>query len=1151
MLRVITSTSAASRLAVARQFLANCLPAAEVLVIGASRGAADDFVRAVACDKGATFGLARFSLTQLAAAAAGRLARRRRAPGTPAGIEAIAARAVFDAVVGRELAYFTPVASAPGFPKALARTVHELRLAGIAPDRLTKVRLPSSPQRGFGEPRKPDTTYDPAPYDLASASRDLTRSDLPGDVDANADLGRLLARVEEQLERAAVDDRPALFRLAADAWRAGGLRWARLPVVLLDVPLDSRAERDFVEALVTSSPDVLATVPDGDRFARDALHDLGATVEALGEPAEARESDLATLRRYIFAAERPPTRQRAGDVALFSAPGEGREAVEIVRRVLDEAARGVPFDDMAVFLRAPRQYIGLLDHACARGGVPVYFDRGTERPDRAGRAFLALVSCAVEGLSAKRFDEYLSLGQVPQISSQLPAPSSQLPAASSELSAAGSHPSASDFRPRVDEDQPPTTNHQPLTTNHETDLPDSDEEAVVAGTLRSPWKWEELIVESAVVGGRSRADGKARWRRRLDGLAADFGYRLAELRRDEPESPRVARLERDLKNLAHLRQFALPMIDGLADWPDRSLWGEWLDRFAALATLAIARPSRVLQTLADLRPMADVGPVSLEEARDVLHDRLATLEWDPPSQRYGRLFVGTPHQARGRAFRVVFVPGLGERLVPQRPHEDPLLLDERRRALDSGLICQDERGTAERLLLKIAVGAARERLYLSYPRIDVAESRARVPSFYALDVVRAITGRVPDHRVLATEAADEGGARLAWPAPSDPDRAIDDLEHDLAVLKSLLDARDPAGVKGHAHYLLGLNDALRRSVISRWARGRPSWSTSDGLIKVGPAVQAAIASHRLNRRPYSPSALQRFATCPYQFLLSAIHRLEPWDEPEPIVRMDPLTRGSLYHRAQAEFFRAMKASGQLPVTRDRLPHAAATLATVLDDVAAEYAEKLAPAIDRVWRDEIGDLGRDLSIWLQKLAGGGPWLPTYFEFSFGLNDEGRDPESLPQPVTIDRGFILRGSVDLIEHRSDADVLRVTDHKTGRNRATSGLIVGGGAVLQPILYSVAVERGLGKKVVAGRLFYSTTVGGFAEHSIEMTDYNRDQGLQVLSIIDRAVETGFLPAAPSDRACTWCDFRSVCGPREEERVKRKNTERLADLEALRAMR
>jgi hypothetical protein len=676
---------------------------------------------------------------------------------------------------------------------------------------------------------------------------------------------------------------------------------------------------------------------------------------------------------------------------------------------------------------------------------------------------------------------------------------------------------------------------------------DSDDEAVVAGTLRSPWKWEELIVESAVVGGRSRADGKQRWRRRLDGLAADFRIRIRELRTEEPESPRIPRFERDLRNLAHLRRFALPIVDALAEWPEEASWGAWIDRFSGLAEQALRRPARVLQLLGELRQMAEVGPVTLDEARDVLHDRLVSLDWEPPLRRYGLLFVGTPHQARGRTFRVVFVPGLAERVVPQRPREDPLLLDAGRRA-HAGLVTQDERSSAERLLLKIAIGAASERVYLSYPRLDVAEARARVPSFYALDVMRAITGTIPDHRVLAADAAQEAGASLGWPAPADRDRAIDDLEHDLASLRPLLDSREPAAVKGHAHYMLGLNEALRRSVISRWARGRAAWSPHDGLVATAPGI---MNGHRLNARPYSLSALQRFAACPYQFLLATIHRLEPWDEPQPIVRMDPLTRGSLFHKVQAEFYRQLQAQHALPITRATVPEAVTAIHAVLDRVAADYKEELAPAIDRVWRDEIEDLRRDLAIWVQKLADEADWVPQYFELSFGLTDEGRDPRSLPDPVLVDGRFLLRGSVDLVESHRQFDVLRVTDHKTGRNRSTPDLIVGGGSVLQPVLYSMAIEQGLGRKVIEGRLFYCTTVGGFTPHPIPINDYTRRQGLDVLTIIDRSVELGFLPAAPAERACTWCDFRPVCGPREEERTRRKSPDRLADLEALRSMR
>ncbi len=375
MLRIITSTSAAARLDQARHFLQSHPSPAEVVIIGASRGAADDLARRLAVDHGATFGITRVSLTELAArSAAVQLAGARRMPGTQAGAEAAAARAVFDAAAAGEMEYFEPVARMPGFPKALARTVHELRLAGVAA------------------------------ADLEDRNR------------AVRDVGRLLARIEGQLRQTSITDRAELFRLAARACGDGHVRWAALPLVLLDVTLDSSAERAFVGALVRRSPAVLATVPDGDESALEALRSLSPTavVDIAQDPA-APHTDLANLRRFVFTPDRPAARSRAGDVRLFSAPGEGREAVEIVRRALDEAARGVPFDEMAVFLRTPRQYLGLLEHACARGGVPAYFDRGTRRPDPAGRAFVALLACACEGLSARRFDEYLSLGQVPQI----------------------------------------------------------------------------------------------------------------------------------------------------------------------------------------------------------------------------------------------------------------------------------------------------------------------------------------------------------------------------------------------------------------------------------------------------------------------------------------------------------------------------------------------------------------------------------------------------------------------------------------------------------------------------------------------------------------------------------------------------------------
>ncbi len=381
--------------------------------------------------------------------------------------------------------------------------------------------------------------------------------------------------------------------------------------------------------------------------------------------------------------------------------------------------------------------------------------------------------------------------------------------------------------------------------------------------------------------------------------------------------------------------------------------------------------------------------------------------------------------------------------------------------------------------MRLAVGAPTERLWLSYPRIEVAESRPRVPSFYALDIMRAITGRIPKPQQLQDAAAAEGGAGLAWPAPAQPADAIDDLEHDLSVLRQLLQVEPRASVRGHAHYLLRLNEPLKRSVTARWARGRSQWTPYDGITRVTGMTKSMLDSQRLGARPYSLSALQKYAACPYQFLLSAIYRLEPPHAIEPLQKLDPLTRGSIFHEAQARFFRALKEEGRLPVVEKDVSAALATLDRVVAEVAAKYAEDLAPAIDRVWRDEISDIGRDLRVWVRRMAADragsaadhAGWVPAYFEFAFGLpGDQDRDPASVPDPVLIDGRFKLRGSVDLIETRREAggarrDELRITDHKTGKNRTTWKTVIGGGAILQPEPAASSITRSRSTRAIAG--------------------------------------------------------------------------------------
>jgi ATP-dependent helicase/nuclease subunit B len=1147
---LFTSRAAASRRDRAIAFVNACSPGAEVLIVSVTRGAADDLARELAGRHPATFGLHRFSLTQLAARlAATRLAASNLVPATGLGAQAIAARAVHEARTAGRLEYFAPVAWMPGFPTALARTLHELRMAGLE----------------------------------AGAVRDAG--------EGGGDLAALYEAAAAQFEAGGAADRATLFAAACDMLASGAAFCERRALVLFDVAIHTPAERAFVHSLLDHASSWLACAPGDDGVTCEALERAHGTREA---DEESGDGELTRLRRHLFQAYRPPHAERGSDVVFFSAPGEGREAVEVARYTLDEARRGVRFDQMAVLLRSPREYLGLLEHAFARAGIPAWFGRGTRRPHPAGRALLALLSCADENLSATRFAEYLSLAQVPDTAVGEVATDSYVGSGSGRTNAESrdgmrreaegrgpqssaapglqsrrSAPKPEARRRRPDRAQPSLfADAEPIRPQDdalatgaerleqgdiepvEPDLAPSSlaaedlaDAALLQGTVRAPYRWEEWLVESAVIAGRDR------WRR-LDGLAAEYRLKLKEARRQDPHSPKIAAIERDLTHLEHLRAFALPLIDEFEAWPAAATWGEWLDRLEALVPRVIRQPLVVQRVLAELRPMAAVGPVSLREVREVLSDRLRTVTVEPPPGRYGRVFVGTAEEARGRTFRVVFVPGLAERVFPQKLREDPLLADTLRRDVSGALKTTNRRAAEERLLLHLAAGAALERLYLSYPRIELREARPRVPSFYGLDVMRAITGRVPSHEALEALAARETRATLAWPAPEHAARAVDDFEHDLAVLGGLLATRDPHAVKGRARYLLELNEHLRRSLTERWKRWKPAWTEHDGLVAATDVVKTALTDQRLAARAFSLTALQRYASCPYQFLLAAVYRLEPFEEPTPLQRLDPLTKGALFHAIQAAFYRERQRADSLPITAANLDASLAALDHAVALVSGREREKLAPAVDRVWRDEIAALRKDLRRWvmLQAEADEG-WRPERFELSFGLaTDEDHDPHSVPDPVTVDGRFVLRGSIDLVERHATSRLLRVTDHKTGKNRTEVTTTINGGRTLQPVLYSLVVEEMTHEPVAAGRLYYCTHAGGFSSHTVELDPVARKTGLHALEVIDRGIELAFLAASPDERACEYCDFRPVCGPMEQTRAAKKNRGALADLLALR---
>ncbi len=215
-------------------------------------------------------------------------------------------------------------------------------------------------------------------------------------------------------------------------------------------------------------------------------------------------------------------------------------------------ARGVRFDEMAILVRSPQHYFGLIEHALRRAKVPAWFSRGTRRPltrrpgvpGAAGLRLRTSVRLAIRRVPVVRAGAARERERRRRAGPRRRTRRS----AASQPSVGGerrSNPEAAESRGR------------------ESRIPDPESESVLAGTLRAPWRWEALIVDAAVIGRDA-----TRWTRRLEGKHAELERQIREAKRDDGgDEARVAGLRQVQRQLEYLKAFALPIIEELAGWP--------------------------------------------------------------------------------------------------------------------------------------------------------------------------------------------------------------------------------------------------------------------------------------------------------------------------------------------------------------------------------------------------------------------------------------------------------------------------------------------------------------------------------------------------------------------------------------------------------
>lgn len=270
--------------------------------------------------------------------------------------------------------------------------------------------------------------------------------------------------------------------------------------------------------------------------------------------------------------------------------------------------------------------------------------------------------------------------------------------------------------------------------------------------------------------------------------------------------------------------------------------------------------TQVLERLLELDPVG--ADLSWEEWAELFRLALEDQTLPIEGNSHRGVLVLDAMEARGLRSRALFVMGLNDQVFPRVVREDPFLRDRQRLVLESTLGYLIEEKLAgheeERLLFELLSRAAETRLYLSYQRAD-EDGRVMAPSPFV-----AVAQRDPYFTVLPECVIPR---RLTERIAAQPVTQEVIPSQDLA-LNFLLHQQDAGLLLDYAgqHRLLFERGAAAQDIMER---DSPELGPFDGLVGSG------VAGSPTDRRALSPTALERYAVCPFQYFAEKRLRLQP------------------------------------------------------------------------------------------------------------------------------------------------------------------------------------------------------------------------------------------------------------------------------------
>jgi hypothetical protein len=569
-------------------------------------------------------------------------------------------------------------------------------------------------------------------------------------------------------------------------------------------------------------------------------------------------------------------------------------------------------------------------------------------------------------------------------------------------------------------------------------------------------------------------------------------------------------------------------------------WFGQVERLLELAgSLGLGRSPQARRALDQLRD-------ALEERGDLV-DRLRRDEPDRPmtwaefAREVGRIVAETPldgpfapgvgcvrlafvDEARGVRAKFILLADLAEGAFPAREAVEPFL------AVKPGQapVALARLGFSREALRFLGVlGSAELGVTLLYPTTDAKGQ----------EVLRA--GFLDDLLALLTPEADrichESHSRFHPALVDNPELAIapaDRRVRAIARARELGDAAALADLPATAEEHKAMEGVAAALTVSKGRGYKTPFGEFDGLLRDGAAILSV--GDRFNRDfLFSPSQLETYIGCPFQFFTKYVMKLDVRDDRDELGE-DFTERGSRIH--------------------DMLERLEGYRKSLSGRMESEQIEKI--AINSVLAIEIADpTGVDLglrkiedlrlqrvlkrySLQLSDYEANSPSkpIPLAFEVKFG-GEADEDMEEVAYPALQigpeDRGVKLQGMIDRIDlvETPQGPAFRIIDYKSGKGPTAAD--VKSGHMLQLPLYALAVERHIladGGKALLDVGYWGLKKDGY--RSIRFDQWQADQAVlesYVVEVVGK-LRDGVFPVSSRQAGCEgFCDFRTICRVRQ----------------------